>query len=90
MFFNELDLLEIRLKEMWNVTDTFVIAEANVGHSGKPKNYILFDNIYFFRISDDIMYIYEFTQNTKNVNLIPKYIFYFLNVKMTQRKIDLM
>lgn len=44
MFFNELDLLEIRLQEMWDVTDTFVIAEANVGHSGKPKNYILLDN----------------------------------------------
>jgi len=44
MFFNELDLLEIRLQEMWDVTDTFVIAEANMGHSGKPKDYILLDN----------------------------------------------
>lgn len=44
MFFNELDLLEIRLQEMWEVTDTFVIAEANMSHSGKPKDYILLDN----------------------------------------------
>ena len=43
-FFNELDVLEIRLKEMWDVTDYFVIAESNLSHSGKPKDYILLDN----------------------------------------------
>jgi hypothetical protein len=43
-FFNELDVLEIRLQEMWNTTDYFVIAEANLSHSGKPKEYILLDN----------------------------------------------
>jgi hypothetical protein len=43
-FFNELDVLEIRLQEMWAVTDYFVIAESNLSHSGKPKDYILLDN----------------------------------------------
>jgi hypothetical protein len=43
-FFNELDVLEIRLQEMWDVTDYFVIAESNLSHSGKPKDYILLDN----------------------------------------------
>lgn len=43
-FFNELDVLEIRLKEMWDTTDYFVIAESNLSHSGKPKDYILLDN----------------------------------------------
>ena len=43
-FFNELDVLEIRLQEMWNTADYFVIAEANMSHSGKPKEYILLDN----------------------------------------------
>lgn len=43
-FFNELDVLEMRLQEMWDVTDHFVIAEANKSHSGKPKEYILLDN----------------------------------------------
>lgn len=43
-FFNELDVLEIRLQEMWDVTDYFVIAESNLSHSGKPKEYILLDN----------------------------------------------
>jgi Glycosyltransferase family 17 len=43
-FFNELDVLEMRLQEGWNTVDTFVIAEANMSHSGKPKEYILLDN----------------------------------------------
>ncbi len=36
-FFNELDLLEIRLNELSSVVDTFVIAEAPVTFQGKPK-----------------------------------------------------
>jgi hypothetical protein len=36
-FFNELDLLEIRLMELESVVDRFVLAEAPVTHSGRPK-----------------------------------------------------
>lgn len=36
-FFNELDLLEFRLKLLNNVVDYFVIAESNLTHAGKPK-----------------------------------------------------
>jgi Glycosyltransferase family 17 len=43
-FFNELDVLEIRLQEMWDTADYFVIAESNLSHSGKSKDYILLDN----------------------------------------------
>lgn len=43
-FFNELDVLEIRLKELWDVVDYFVIAESNLSHSGKPKEYIFENN----------------------------------------------
>lgn len=43
-FFNELDVLEIRLQEMWDVTDYFVITESNLSHSGKSKTYHLLDN----------------------------------------------
>jgi len=40
-FFNELDLLEIRLNELNDVVDKFVICEANFTHSGlyKPFNF---------------------------------------------------
>ena len=38
-FFNELDVLEFRLQELYDTVDHFVIAEANMSHSGKPKEY---------------------------------------------------
>ena len=37
MFFDELMLLEIRLKELSPVVDKFVLVEATHTHSGKPK-----------------------------------------------------
>lgn len=43
-FFNELDVLEIRLEELWDVVDVFVLAESNLSHSGKPKEYIFENN----------------------------------------------
>ncbi|MFN8250450.1 MAG: hypothetical protein U0V75_01115 [Ferruginibacter sp.] len=38
-FFNELDMLEFRLKLLDATVDRFVIAESNITHSGKPKPY---------------------------------------------------
>jgi FkbM family methyltransferase len=43
-FFNELDLLELRLEELYNTVDYFVIAEATSTHSGKDKPLYLKDN----------------------------------------------
>ena len=37
IFFNELDLLELRLNELTSVVDTFVIAESTLTFQGKPK-----------------------------------------------------
>ena len=36
-FFNELDVLEIRLNTLEKVVDRFVLAESNYTHTGKPK-----------------------------------------------------
>lgn len=47
-FFNELDLLEIRLNELWNVVDFFVIVESNLSHSGNYKEYIFEKNLVRF------------------------------------------
>lgn len=44
-FFNELELLEIRLEELWDSVDYFVIAEATMSHSGNPKELILKNNL---------------------------------------------
>jgi len=43
-FFNELDLLEIRLEEHYNYVDYFVIAEASKSHQGFDKEYFLENN----------------------------------------------
>lgn len=39
LFFNELDLLEIRLHELNDVVDQFVLVESSVTHASKPKPY---------------------------------------------------
>lgn len=44
MFFNELDILEARMRYLWDVVDYFVIVESNVTHSGKPKRFIFREN----------------------------------------------
>lgn len=44
MFFNELDLIEIRFQELWDVVDYFVISEADVTHSNIPKPFYFKEN----------------------------------------------
>lgn len=44
-FFNEFDLLEIRLNILAPKVDRFVILEANFTHSGKSKDYTLEEHI---------------------------------------------
>lgn len=41
MFFNEIDLLELRLEYLSPVVDRFVIVEAEETHAGKRKGYLL-------------------------------------------------
>ena len=41
MFFNEKELLELRLKYLNSVVDCFVIVEANITHQGKEKQWNL-------------------------------------------------
>ncbi len=47
-FFNELELLQIRLHELDPVVDFFVISEANVTFKGEPKPLILQENKHLF------------------------------------------
>ena len=42
-FYKEFDLLELRLEELWDTVDYFVIAEAGHTHQGSPKPYHLLD-----------------------------------------------
>jgi hypothetical protein len=43
-FYNEFDLLELRLEELWDSVDVFVIAEASVTFQNKPKPFLLKEN----------------------------------------------
>jgi hypothetical protein len=43
-FYNELDLLDLRLEEHFDYVDYFVIAEANKTHQGRDKPYFLEEN----------------------------------------------
>lgn len=43
-FFNELDILEIRLNTLNEVVDKFVLVEATWTHTGKPKPLHFEDN----------------------------------------------
>jgi len=48
-FFNELELLELRLMELNDVVDYFVLVEANKTHTGKEKPYIFEENKEMFK-----------------------------------------
>tara|TARA_R100001443_G_scaffold117444_1_gene142770 strand:+ start:1610 stop:2473 length:864 start_codon:yes stop_codon:yes gene_type:complete len=61
-FFNELDILELRLNILYEHVDYFVIVESTVTHSGQPKPFYLeenkerfskfWDKIISFKVSD--------------------------------------
>ena len=48
-FYNEFELLELRLKSLWNVVDYFVIVEADKTHANKPKPYYFWERQNDFR-----------------------------------------
>ena len=57
-FYNELDLLEIRLNVLKDVVDKFVLAEATVTHTGQPKSLCYEENkSRFAEFADRIIHI---------------------------------
>lgn len=58
LFFNELDLLDIRLNLLNDVVDKFVIVESTVTFSGKPKTLFFNENKdKFSQFSDKIIHV---------------------------------
>jgi len=53
IFANELDLLEIRIRELLPVVDKFFIVEADKTFTNKPKPTVFFDNRDRFRFAED-------------------------------------
>lgn len=57
-FYNELDLLEIRLAELYNHVDRFVIVEANTTFTNKPKPWNFLENFdRFSQYKDKLRYV---------------------------------
>ena len=48
LFYNEFTLLELRLQELWNSVDYFVIGESNITFQNNPKSFYLKDNWHRF------------------------------------------
>jgi beta-1,4-mannosyl-glycoprotein beta-1,4-N-acetylglucosaminyltransferase len=72
-FFNELDLLEVRLAYLNDVVDYFVIVESNITHSGNSKPFIFLENKErFSKYSDKIIYSPYIFQNKENLDFSKK------------------
>ena len=57
-FFNELEILELRLTTLGSVVDYFVLVEANVTMTGKPKEFVFEKNRFRYRrYLDKIIYV---------------------------------
>lgn len=58
MFYNELDVLEIRLNELYDIVDKFILVEATFTHSGKSKPLYFKENQQrFSKFLDKIEYL---------------------------------
>ena len=57
-FYNELDILEIRLNLLWDVVDRFILVEATRTHTGKPKPLYFAENrARFARFEEKIVHV---------------------------------
>jgi len=78
MFYNELTVLKIRLEELYDIVDKFILIEATVTHSGNPKPLYYSENKEdFSKYNDKIIHMvtdftegYEFSKyiQARNVN----------------------
>jgi len=65
IFSIELDILEIRLRELWDVVDKFVVMEADRTFSGKSKPLTLHDNLERFKWAEDKLVVVSLRNTLK-------------------------
>ncbi len=75
MFYNELDILKIRLEELYNVVDYFIIIEATKTHNNADKPLYFLENILLFeKYKDKILhFVTDFNENfdfKKYINVV--------------------
>ena len=73
LFFNELDLLEIRLNLLNDLVDYFVISESNLTFSGRPKPLYYSENKNRFKQFEKKIIHQVFTDNPNDFTSLPKF-----------------
>lgn len=53
MFHWEFEMLELRIKELWDVVDKFYVTESKYDHRGKPRELVLTKNLFMFDWAKD-------------------------------------
>jgi beta-1,4-mannosyl-glycoprotein beta-1,4-N-acetylglucosaminyltransferase len=67
-FFNEFDVLKIRLEELYPVVDRFVLVESNKTFRGQTKPYYFSESKDFYKYSDKIVVVKLTDDNDFNVD----------------------
>lgn len=67
-FFNEFEILELRLEELYDVVDYFVICEASTTHNNNPKPFYLKDNFSRFEKYADKIKLLSITDMPRDKN----------------------
>ena len=71
LFFNELDILEIRLNTLYDVVDHFILVESSVTHQGVSKPFIFDENKErFAKFLDKIIHI-KVTDTPDDFSIVP-------------------
>lgn len=71
LFFNELDLLEIRLELLNDHVDYFVIVESDITFQGDKKEYVLEKNLHRFKKFLNKIHYYKIPSYSVNFNSLP-------------------
>ena len=68
LFWKELNALEIRLNELYEVVDKFIIVEFSKSHTGLSKPFYLKDNLERFSQFSDKMSVYSLNYELRDSN----------------------
>jgi beta-1,4-mannosyl-glycoprotein beta-1,4-N-acetylglucosaminyltransferase len=71
-FFNEIDLLKIRLEYLHQHVDHFIICESNVTHSGAPKSWNFLDHSKDFEAYKDKIIYAQYTPSISEYDFTKK------------------
>lgn len=68
MFHWEFDILELRMRELWDIVDLFVVTESVCDHRGNPRDLLLSKNIDRFAWAKDKLYVNVSEKNNDAVS----------------------